>query len=107
MARTKNKVRRVTLYLNQAQSDALNALMASHMADTPSAYLGRLIADTWNTRNKPAGRPKKSVTDRSGDETEEEEPRDIPHPDTFMNAGKFMTQSEYDAWLERHPDHRP
>lgn len=115
MARTKTKVYRVTAFLNQAQHDALQSLMTESMADTASQYLRNLIAETWRTRTleksrRPVGRPRRDDSAGQSSDTRaiEDEPRNIPHPDQFSDAnrGTFMTQSEYDEWLDNHPWHK-
>lgn len=99
MARIKNKVARYAVYLNQLQDDALKALMLSAMADTPSQYIGGLIAKEWERRSAPRGRPKGTTKAHTATDREETEPdddiRDIPHPDDFGHPGEFMTATEY------------
>lgn len=99
MARIKNKIARYAVYVNQAQDDALKAMMKEDMADTPSAFIGSLIAKEWTrrTKPKPQGRPKKEQDEQeqAKQAPEEEEVRDIPHPDTFGHEGEFMTATEY------------
>jgi len=98
MARIKNKVARITVYLNKQQDDALAALMREAMSDTASAYIGGLIAKEWNTPRKGA-QAKRASTTPSGTASDEDEPRDVPHPDDFANPGVMMNRSEYEAYM--------
>jgi len=65
-----------------------------------SLYLGHLLREEEKRQEaagkKGPGRPKKEV--------EEEEVRDIPHPDQIMNPGVFMTQTEFDSYNELRGD---
>lgn len=96
MARIKNKVARITVYLNKQQNDALTELMRETMSDTASAYIGLLIAKEWNAPKKGAQSRRASQPADTGGE---DEPRNIPHPDDFANPGVFMTKSEHEAYM--------
>lgn len=110
MARQKKNIHRVTAFLNQAQYDAMMTMITENMADTPSQFIRSLITEAWRGRTeektrRPVGRPRK---DDSPGQVLDNELRNIPHPDQFSDAnrGTFMTQSEYDEWMENHPWHK-
>lgn len=65
-----------------------------------SLYLGHLLREEEKRQEaagkKGPGRPRKVE--------EDEEVRDIPHPDQIMNPGVFMTQTEFDSYNELRGD---
>ena len=108
---TAPKTYRVVTFLNEVQNNALITLMADAMEDNTAQYLRVLITNAYRARNeertkRPVGRPR--TTDSTPDTVPIDEPRNIPHPDKISegNRGKFITQSEYDEWLDNHPWHK-
>lgn len=101
MARNKTKVVRYSVSLNEAENSILQALMYEDAKQDVSGYFGFLLSEVYKQRQegkkRPVGRPK---ADTAGGVPEDAGPRNIPHPDTMMHAGEFMTQAEYDTWLE-------
>ena len=92
--------KRVLLMLSPEREAKLKEMMLEDFEeDTPvSAYIARLISQESKRRSldkgkRPQGRPRKGEV-----EEEDDEPRNIPHPDQTMNPGVYMTLSEVEAW---------
>lgn len=85
--------------LNEAEAAILQTLMFEDAKEDVSGYFGFLLSEVYKTRQegkkRPVGRPKtdENVSHDAG-------PRTIPHPDSMMHHGEFMTQAEYDTWME-------
>lgn len=106
MARIKTKVEKFNVSLSEPQSLALRGMMEEDMQTEKSNYMGLLIM--WEARRRKEqrearrpGRPRKD-SEQSSSADEENEPRNIPHPDQIMNRGRLLTLSEYEAYNEIH-----
>lgn len=92
------KRRVVALSLTPEQFSLLERLMKEQHQTNFTAYMVYLMAQEEKRLKEEGskrgpGRPAKADEGR-----EEEEPRDIPHPDQVMNPGKLITKSELDAY---------
>jgi len=67
-----------------------------------STYISNLIIAEYKRRKDEEAERKRKTVGRPRKEAEsdekEEEVRNIPHPDQIMNAGVFMTKTEFEMY---------
>lgn len=96
------KSKKIAITLTDIKIDMLEVMMAedNEQGEPLAGYIVSLIAKEKTRRDqdkqkKGAGRPRK---DDYNYMSEEDEPRNIPHPDQDMNKGVMLTRSEYEAY---------
>ena len=95
--------KRYLITVTNEVGEMLEAIMKEHVHTFPSPVVRDLIVEEMKRRKEAKKRPAPVTTTtekKAEKEYPDNEPRDIPHPDSLMNKGVFMTQSEFDAYME-------
>jgi len=92
--------RKVFISLTPGQDGYIQQIMARNFRTTYTEAIGDLIAMCRKYEEANTPPPPPSVT-RNTDPQEQDEPRNIPHPDQLNdeNKGTFLTQTEYDILM--------